>query len=112
MRLFSDGVPGAQAVAEHVGRTMGIAIGNVVNLFNPQAVIIGGDGVALKPWLERPLLDGVRRQALKELSSQLVVRFDEEMERALQGAGLLAAQMFLRQAVEGNGSLAGSDETG
>ncbi len=101
-RLFAEETVRSRLVAERVGKTMGTAIANVVNLFNPQAVIIGGDAVALRQWLERPLLEGVNGQALKELSSHLVIRFDDEMERGVQGAGLLAAQMFLRHAVEGN----------
>lgn len=104
IRCFREDTPKSRDLAERVGRAMGTAVGGMVNLFDPQAVIIGGEAVALREWLERPLREGVYRQTLKELAPQLLVGFDDQVGRAAQGAGLLGIEAFLRYAVGQDGT--------
>ncbi len=47
-----------------VGRWLGLGIGNLVNLFNPELVVLGGLYQRLFPFLESSVLEGARRRML------------------------------------------------
>ncbi|MGH8874236.1 MAG: ROK family protein, partial [Acidimicrobiia bacterium] len=51
------------AIAE-VGRWLGLGIGNLINVFNPELVVLGGFYQALFPFLESSVVEGARLQAL------------------------------------------------
>lgn len=51
------------ALAE-VGRWLGLGIGNLINLFNPQVVVLGGLYHRFYPFLEEAVVRGARSQAL------------------------------------------------
>jgi predicted NBD/HSP70 family sugar kinase len=51
------------AIAE-VGRWLGLGIGNLINLFNPDLVVLGGLYQRLFTFLEPSVLEGASRQAL------------------------------------------------
>jgi predicted NBD/HSP70 family sugar kinase len=51
------------AIAE-VGRWLGLGIGNLINVFNPQLVVLGGLYHPLFPFLEKAVYDGARLAAL------------------------------------------------
>ncbi len=55
--------PTLQAIAE-VGRWLGLGIGDLINLFNPELVVLGGLYQRLFPYLEAATIDGVRQRAL------------------------------------------------
>jgi len=71
-----DGDPLARQVVDRVTRALGAAIGNLVNIFNPELIVLGGS-VALglefclnevKQWAERYALAGAFQTARIELS--------------------------------------------
>jgi len=47
-----------------VGRWLGIGIGNLINIFNPEIVVLGGLYQRLYPHLEAAVGDGIRERAL------------------------------------------------
>jgi len=51
------------AIAE-IGRWLGLGIGNLINLFNPDLVVLGGLYQRLFTFLEPSVLEGASRQAL------------------------------------------------
>ena len=51
------------ALAE-IGRWLGLGIGNLINVFNPQLVVLGGFYHALFPFLEKAVFEGARLGAL------------------------------------------------
>ena len=51
------------ALAE-VGRWLGLGIGNLINVFNPQLVVLGGFYHPLFPFLEKAVFEGARLGAL------------------------------------------------
>jgi predicted NBD/HSP70 family sugar kinase len=51
------------AVAD-VGRWLGLGIGNLVNVFNPELVVLGGFYHALFPYLEAAVAEGARMRAM------------------------------------------------
>ena len=52
-----------RAIAE-VGRWLGLGIGNLINVFNPDLVVLGGLYERLFRFLERSVLDGAHERAL------------------------------------------------
>ncbi|GGJ47410.1 ROK family protein [Deinococcus roseus] len=47
VEAFHEGEPIAMALIEDAGKRIGVALANVVNLLNPQLIVIGGEGIRL-----------------------------------------------------------------
>jgi glucokinase len=83
--------PAARAVVKLAGERLGVGVASLVNLFNPQAVVVGG-GVAgsfdlLKPHVERT----VRRRAFAESATMAAILPSELGNDATAvGAAMLA----------------------
>jgi predicted NBD/HSP70 family sugar kinase len=71
-RLEAQDAAALRAVAG-VGRWLGLGIGNLVNLLNPEVVVLGGMFQVLHPWLRDTLQTAVRGQSLDEVLGQLEV---------------------------------------
>jgi predicted NBD/HSP70 family sugar kinase len=54
----------AMAAIAEVGRWLGLGIGNLINVFNPQLVVLGGLYHPLFPYLETAVYEGARLAAL------------------------------------------------
>jgi predicted NBD/HSP70 family sugar kinase len=73
------------ALAE-VGRWLGIGIGNLINLFNPERVVLGGMYHRLFEFLEGPATRGARRALAAPGSMASIVRSGLGQDAALIGA--------------------------
>ena len=74
-----------------VGRWLGLGLGSLVNLFNPEVVVLGGMYRDLYSFLEAPVLEHLPRQALEApRADAIVVRSAVEPEAPLLGAAELA----------------------
>lgn len=62
----------AAAVAE-VGHWLGVGIGNLLNLLNPEVVVLGGIFQPLFPLMREPMLSAVRARSLAEVSESVLV---------------------------------------
>ena len=71
-RLEAQDAAALDAVAG-IGRWLGLGIGNLVNLLNPEVVVLGGMFQVLHPWLRDTLRTAVRGQSLDEVLGQLEV---------------------------------------
>lgn len=71
-RLAAQDPAATRAVAD-VGRWLGLGIGNLVNLLNPEVVVLGGMFQALHPHLRDAVITAVRGQSLDEVFGQLEV---------------------------------------
>jgi predicted NBD/HSP70 family sugar kinase len=91
--LAAKGDPACGAIVQEVGKYLGIAIANIINLLAPDDIIIcGAIDVA-----EEPLLKAIRQQvqvsALPRLRESVTIRTARERERLpLLGAAVLIAQ--------------------
>jgi len=97
LEAASSGDKVASNVVAEVARYLGLGIANLVNLFNPGLVVLDG---RLRP-AGSELLDGiisaVRRQALREATEQVVIRYASVTE----AAGVLGvARMVLEKHFE------------
>ncbi len=65
--------PVALRAVARTGRWLGLGIGNLVNLLNPEVVVLGGMFQTLHPHLREAMMDAVRRQSLDEVLGSLEV---------------------------------------
>jgi glucokinase len=95
--LAREGDPVARGAIETVGRALGVGIANVVNIFNPQVVVIGGGVSEAGDLLLDPAREVVARRALAPARD--VVR----IEAAAFGAeaGMIGAALMAREQPEG-----------
>jgi predicted NBD/HSP70 family sugar kinase len=93
-----------RAIAE-VGRWLGLGIGNLVNLFNPELVVLGGLFHRLFRFLEPSVLDGVRVRALEASRPQAaIVPSALGADAHLIGAGELVMSTLIADPASVNGS--------
>jgi predicted NBD/HSP70 family sugar kinase len=59
-----DGDPRTLRAISEVGRWLGYGIGNMINIFNPELVVLGGFYQALFPYLESAVDEGAGLRAL------------------------------------------------
>jgi predicted NBD/HSP70 family sugar kinase/biotin operon repressor len=82
IRLAQDGDAACQRVLADAGRHVGVAIANLVSLFNPRRVIVGGELAAAGDILMRPLSEAVERFAIPAAAREVDVVACELGERA------------------------------
>lgn len=59
-----DGDPRVLAALEEIGRWLGVGIGNLINLFNPERVVIGGFFHDLYPYLDKAINESAQKTSL------------------------------------------------
>ena len=63
--LATAGDPVARGAIETIGRALGVGITNLVNIFNPQVVVIGGGVIAAGELLLAPAREVMLERALR-----------------------------------------------
>jgi glucokinase len=93
--LATGGDPVARGAIETIGRALGVGITNLVNIFNPQMVVIGGGVIAAGELLLAPAREVMLERALSP--GKDVVRVEAAQlgpQAGMIGAGLLARDML------------------
>jgi glucokinase-like ROK family protein len=102
LELTANGDPAASRLIGEAGREIGVALAGLVNLINPDCVIIGGDLSAAGELVTAPVLESIRRYAIASAAEEVSVVAGVLGERAeLQGA--LALVLHARDGVAGSG---------
>ena len=89
--LAHDGDPAARQVVAHIGSHLGVGIANLVNIFNPEVVVVGGGVIAAGELLLEPARLVVAERALRP--SRDLVRIEAAAfgaESGMVGAATLA----------------------
>lgn len=82
---------------EQAGSLLGKQIANLVNIFNPEAVIIGGTLASAGDFFIQPIKLAVQRYTLKLMSKNMVIKPSELGESAgVRGACLLARDDYFK----------------
>jgi glucokinase len=94
VRIAEEGDAAARDILAGIGRRLGAGIGSLVNLFNPEIVVIGGGfGNAAFDYLVEPAREVVRREALAPAGEQVrLVQAELGTAAGLIGAALVAAE--------------------
>jgi glucokinase len=91
VRLANEGDATAQGILRSIGEKLGAGIGSLVNVFNPDLVVIGGGFAAAGDWLFEPAREVVRWQALRPAGDRVrIVRAQLGTAAGLIGAGFVA----------------------
>ena len=91
VRLASEGEPRAIEILDGIGRHLGAGIGSLVNIFNPELVVIGGGFAAAGDFVLEPAREILRREALARAGYRVpIVRAELGTAAGLIGAGLVA----------------------
>ncbi|MDQ6840817.1 MAG: ROK family protein, partial [Actinomycetota bacterium] len=89
--LAHDGDEAALEAIELVGTRLGVAIASLVNIFNPQAVVIGGGVIAAGELLLAPARAEMHRRALPPSRDEVrIVAARFGVEAGMIGAATLA----------------------
>jgi glucokinase len=98
VRLANDGDATALSILNDLGRKLGAAIGSLINIFDPELIVIGGGfGAAAKDLLLGPAREIVTREAL-EPGRQTVRIVPAELGST---AGLIGAGFVAFEALDG-----------
>jgi len=86
------GHPGVRQLLAEAGRRLGVALANLVNLFNPEFLVIGGEGVRLGEDYFRPMEEALRENVFDGLGEGLAVHIqpwgDEAWARGAAGLAI------------------------
>lgn len=86
-------------VWDEVGQVLGVAIGNVINIFAPDIVAVGGQISKAGEWLMRPARRAARTVAIPSLFDDCAITLAAQS----QSAGILGAAALALEAVEREG---------
>ncbi len=100
----ADASPRAAAVLGETAEYLGAGIGTVINLFNPERVILGGwAGLLLGARLLPEIRESARRHSLRNLFAATSVELGELGPGAVaRGAATLPMETFLNGIEEGS----------
>jgi len=91
VRLANEGEPRAVEILDGIGRHLGAGIGSLVNIFNPELVVIGGGFAAAGDFILDPAREIVAREGLAGAGARVrIVRAELGTAAGLIGAGLVA----------------------
>ena len=84
-------------VIEEIGRVLGRAIAGLINIFNPELVVIGGTLSETKDYLMLPVKSAVQKYSLKIINKDTTIKFS----KLGQKAGAIGACMLSRSRLLG-----------
>ena len=100
-RMAREGDPDCRDIVGDVVHYIGIGIGNMINLLNPDRVVICGAIEVVDEELLIALRREIRQQCLPQSWQNLDVRLSKHAERsALLGAAVRAAQNYINSVVQ------------
>ncbi len=91
--LAHDGDPAALACVRRAGEALGVGIANVVNIFNPEVVVVGGGVIAAGDLLLEPAREAMLARALRpsrDIVRIVPARFGAES--GMLGAAVMALE--------------------
>jgi glucokinase len=98
--LAHDGDPAARDVVALIGTRLGIGLTNIVNVLNPEVIVVGGGVIAAGELLLAPARAVVAERALAPARDAVrVVRAHFGVESGMLGAAALALERFADTAI-------------
>ncbi|WP_193065483.1 ROK family transcriptional regulator [Oceanobacillus oncorhynchi] len=82
---------------ETIGEYLGIGINNMINIFNPEQVIIGNQIAKAKPWLQPTLTKWIKEHSLWFSQKDLQIDFAERITHSTAlGAAAFSVETFFK----------------
>ena len=83
-------------VIEEIGTTLGRAVAGLINLFNPELIVIGGSIASTKEYLLLPIKSAIQKHSLNIINSDTSIKFSKLGKRAgAIGSCMLGRSKFL-----------------
>jgi N-acetylglucosamine repressor len=76
LALAQAGDPAARQIYQHTGQVLGTAIANLVNLFNPRLIIIGGEGVRAGNFLFDTIQSTLDQECMPPLRADVTLQIE------------------------------------
>jgi predicted NBD/HSP70 family sugar kinase len=95
-----DGDPGCRRVLADAGRHLGVAVAGLVNLVNPEVIVVGGQLAKVGPILTDPMLAALERCAIPSAAATVSMRVGE-LDANADIVGALAVAESVHAASEG-----------
>lgn len=93
-----DGDVAAQELFRRIGSDLGVGLANIVNVFNPEVVIVGNRMSLAQRWIEDSVQETLSRRTLKQHRRGLRLLFAELGEQsAVRGAAYYAIDQFFHR---------------
>ncbi|MCL7749675.1 ROK family transcriptional regulator [Halalkalibacter alkaliphilus] len=100
-KLARNGDPKIIELIGKLAEHLAIGINNIINTFNPEQVIIGNRLVSLQSWLDEPLRESMKKNALTTHQKDLQIHFSRlESRSAALGVAAFSAEKFLTMNLE------------
>lgn len=92
--------PNAISIFHEIGDYLGQGITNLVNVFNPELIVIGNRITKAQKWIENPLKQSINSRALPYHQEDLTVEFSDLNSTGIAlGASYLMIEVFLKRIV-------------
>ncbi len=96
LHAADDGHEEAVRLLQSIGHYLGAGIANIINVFNPEVVLIGNRMSRARRWIESELLETVNNRTLSYHRNNMRILFAELGEQsAVRGAAYFAISGFL-----------------
>ncbi len=94
--LARSGDTAALQIFDRAGRILGLAIANLINLFDPKKIIISGEGTREGEYLFSPMKESIRQNTMPGLFDPDIVEIDPWGDDAWArgAAGLVLREVF------------------
>lgn len=94
--LAESGDPAARAIYDTAGRVLGQGIANLINVFNPQRIIISGEGVRAGELIFDPMHQAINEHVMPGLAGMTQIEVDiwSDDAWARGAAGLVLQDLF------------------
>jgi glucokinase-like ROK family protein len=91
----------AQKIFTQSGETLGRGIANLINIFNPQEVILSGEGIRMGKFLFDPMNASITQNVMPGLADDTAIRIDEwEDDAWARGAASLVLQELFKSPIQ------------
>ena len=84
-------------VVEEIGTVLGRAIAGLINIFNPELIVIGGNMAAAKDYLLLPIKSAVQKHSLNIINSDTKIK----LSKLGRKAGAIGSCMLSRSKLLG-----------
>jgi len=105
LRRAHSGDPDIYDALAQIGRWLGVGIGNLINTFNPDLVVIGGFFQELYPFLEQALIESAQETALTAPWLSCSIR---RSELGIDSSLIGASELVLAEVIASPGEFAAS----
>ncbi len=94
--LAASGEPSAQQVLAEAGEKLGIALANLINLFNPQLIIVGGEGTRAGEWIFQSMRRSIHQNTIPGLVKESTIHIEPwgDAAWARGAASLVLGELF------------------